>query len=202
MSPPPTKRPPKPAGLSTAPSKHVSSSPRPPTTIAPTAVIADKALLIGIHPIIIAENVVVHPHAKLISTYGSLTIGPGCIIAERAVVGPTSGMRATILEANVTVESGAVVEAAIVDEGTIVETAAVLGAGAVVGSYCRISASCGVIPDEVLPDFTVVFGAGQRRIDRTMERYESIREMRGKGQLQQVELLRRLIPSNARKWAS
>ncbi|KAK4906240.1 hypothetical protein LTR28_000636, partial [Elasticomyces elasticus] len=60
---PPSSRPPAPA--------------KPPCTIHPSAVISDRAILTGTHPISIAENTVLHPYARIDSTNGPVELGRG-----------------------------------------------------------------------------------------------------------------------------
>ena len=49
---------------------------RPPCTIDPTAVVADKATIIGTYPVEIAEHAVIHPYARIRAEGGRVTIGP------------------------------------------------------------------------------------------------------------------------------
>lgn len=113
------------------------SAPKPPTTIAPTAIISETASLTGTHPISLAANSVIHPRAKLVSTYGPVKVGEGCIICEKTSVGILShgedSTEGVDLGRSVVVEAGAVVEARSVGEGTVVEVGARVGRGAVVG---------------------------------------------------------------------
>jgi dynactin-6 len=47
----------------------------------------------------------------------------------------------------------------------------------------------------VVPDFTVVYSNGLRRSDR-----RGIAELKNKGQVRQIDVLRRMIPSNPAKF--
>lgn len=127
-------------------SKRVSilpSLPKAPTSIDPSAIVANHAILTGLHPIIIGPRAVLHPYAKVVSVNGSIEIGEGCIIWEKAVVGSgsaaeddsksTEKVKKIVLGPNVVVESGAVVEAETVGEGTIIEAFSKIGDGASVG---------------------------------------------------------------------
>lgn len=49
--------------------------------------------------------------------------------------------------------------------------------------------------NEVLPDFTVVYGNGERRIDRS-----GVEELKMRMNGKHVEVLRKLIPSNLAKF--
>lgn len=53
----------------------------------------------------------------------------------------------------------------------------------------------------MLPDFTVIFGNNQRRLDTTMESNPEVKNAKQKGQEMHVELLKRLIPNGASKWS-
>ena len=127
-------------------SKRVStlpSSPKAPTSIDPSAIVANHAILTGLYPITIGPRVVLHPYARVVSGDGPIEIGEGCIIWEKAVVGSgsaveddskrTEKVKKIVLGPNVVVESGAVVEAESVGEGTIIEPFSKLGDGANVG---------------------------------------------------------------------
>lgn len=71
---------------------HRSSSqppgpPRAPLKADPSATIADTAVFQGTHPITIGPGTVIHPRARFYSYEGPITIGDGCIISEKAVIG-------------------------------------------------------------------------------------------------------------------
>lgn len=116
--------------------------PAPPIARSQQALIHEHASLTGTHPITIGADAIIQLRAKIISSHGPVTIGDGCVVAERAVVGLASSLRAekdkgwggeVILGNGVIVESGAVVEGKMLGEGTIVEVGAVVGRGSVVG---------------------------------------------------------------------
>lgn len=56
--------------------------------------------------------------------------------------------------------------------------------------YCKIGPSCEVANGEVVPDHTVIFGIGQRRLDQS-----GADAIRIKMLLKQIEVLKKLIPS-------
>jgi len=127
-------------------SKRVSilpSLPKAPTSIDPSAIVANHAVLTGMYPITIGPRAVLHPYAKIVSGDGPIDIGEGCIIWEKAVVGSgsaaeddskrTEKVKKIVLGPNVVVEAGAVVEAESVGEGTIIEAFSKIGDGASVG---------------------------------------------------------------------
>ena len=112
--------------------------PKPPCSIHPSAIISDKTIIVGTHPVSIGENVVLHPYAKISSNTGPVHIGKNCIVAERATIGlsdnpGTFAGTPVELEDSVSIESGSVVQATRVGSGSIVEVNAILGPGVMVG---------------------------------------------------------------------
>ena len=90
-------------------------APSPPKTIDPSAIVSAAASLTGVFPITIGANSIVHPRARLTSLCGPITIGEGCMISEKAVVGLQSkeasdGNNGVVLGNGVSVESAARVE--------------------------------------------------------------------------------------------
>ena len=133
---------------STAPSRPALS--KPTTTIYPSAIVAEKAILTGPHRITIGANSAIHPFAKIVSNGGPVTIGENVIIKERAIVGIADNggevdMRETgngevVLEDSVTIESSAVVEASTIGEGSTIDVGARAGAGARIGKVSGLAA--------------------------------------------------------------
>ncbi|KAL9070639.1 MAG: hypothetical protein Q9157_005739 [Trypethelium eluteriae] len=198
------------ATVAAAPSKRVSSTAskpalsKPPTTIHPSAIVAEKAVLTGLYHISIGANSVIHPFARIVSEAGPITIGENVIVNERAVVGgarSSDGMEKTgdgnvevHIGNSVTVESSAVVEANMIGEGSIIDIEARVGTGARIGK-----ASVGA--NETMEDFTTLSDPGRRHTDHLLKCNPTVRALRSKRQKDQVELLRRLIPSNLAKWS-
>ncbi|KAI9814622.1 MAG: hypothetical protein M1827_003178 [Pycnora praestabilis] len=204
-------------------SKPPLPPPKPPTALSPTCVISETAQLVGTQLVTVFANTVVHPKAKLLSTLGTVVVGEGCIVCEKAVVGlgaaeaeekikgktgviKGSGdgggdidegerQEGVVLEQGVVVEVGALVEARRVGEGTVVEVGAKIGRGCVIGKHCKIAPLSKVPPNETLPDFTVIYGNNERRIDKS-----GLEELRMKLNEKHVETLRRLIKSDLAKW--
>ena len=112
----------------------------PPTTVHPTSVVSVAASLKGTQPVSVGANSIIQPRARLISTYGPITIGERCIIAERAVLGlqneATVDGNGVVLKNGVVIESGATVEGS-VEEGSLVEVGAMVGKGSMVGKVGR-----------------------------------------------------------------
>ncbi|TIA04824.1 trimeric LpxA-like protein [Aureobasidium pullulans] len=180
--------------------------PKPPCSIHPSAIISDKAVITGTHPVSIGENVVLHPFAKITSNTGAVRIGKNCIVGDRATVGlsdsPGTFAGTTVeLEESVSVESGSVIQAEKVGTGSVVEANTTLGPGVVVGKFCKMTASSS-IQSENLPDFTIVYGENARRTDATTKTRSDVRDLKLKGQLMHIDTLKRLVPSNTMKWLS
>jgi dynactin 6 len=127
-------------GRTTKRTSVLPSAPKAPTTLDPTAVIADKATLTGAFPIIVHARAVINPYSKITSAAGPVEIGEGAIVWEKAVVGfstATEGAEQHVkLGPNVVVETGAVVEGVEVGDCTVIESFARVGAGAKIGKVC------------------------------------------------------------------
>ncbi|KAI5789079.1 hypothetical protein EDC01DRAFT_717724 [Geopyxis carbonaria] len=170
-----------------APKARLSEAhvPPPPCDLASTSIIADAAQLTGTHRVRVGGNSVLHPRCKLNSALGPITIGAHCIISERTLLA-APGPEGLTLEDGVTVETNAVVEATRLGAGTTVE----------VGN-CKFAPLVRIAEDEVVPDDTVVYGTGQRRLDGS-----GSEGARRKVTEKHVDTLRGLIPSNRAKYMS
>lgn len=126
-----------------------------------------------------------------------------CIISERASIGLLSAsiadadpkLQGVTIGDNVTVDIGAVVEASHVGDGTHIEANARVHVGARIGKFCRIGAFCEVAAGEVLEDYTVLYGEGLRRIDKTENDEAKLKSTR-----RHVEVLRKLVASKPEKF--
>ncbi|KAJ5482975.1 hypothetical protein N7539_006421 [Penicillium diatomitis] len=73
-------------------SSHTSTGPpKAPLKVDPSATIADTAVFQGTYPVTIGAGTIVHPRAKFYSFEGPISIGDGCIISEKAVIGAAPG---------------------------------------------------------------------------------------------------------------
>ncbi|KAG0648724.1 Dynactin subunit 6 [Hyphodiscus hymeniophilus] len=176
------------------------AAPKPPTSLSSTLVIADNAALTGTHLITLGSNTVVHPRTKLSSAFAPIKIGSSCIISERSAIGLQSAPAedekdGVVFENGVIVEVGAVVEAKRIGEGSVIEVNAKIGKGVVIGKHCKIGSMCEVADGEVIPDFTVIYSNGLRRIDAS-----GIENLKLKMVGRQVDVLRKLIPTNLAKF--
>ena len=174
---------------SSSPHKSASSSvsiPRPPLSTHPSATVSEQAYFQGTHPVSIGAGTVIHPRAKLLSFEGPISIGEGCIIGEKAVIGggPSSkgsgqasaeaaatgsegtASTATILENAVQVGPLATVsEAAHIGSAATVDTSASLGKYARIGKHSKVCPSCHVPDNAIVEDWIVVWGGGGSRSD-------------------------------------
>jgi len=175
------------------------AAPKPPTSLAPTLVIAEQASLTGTQLITLGANTIIHPRSKLNSAYAPITIGNNCIISERSVIGlqssPGHEMDGVVIENGVVVEVGAVIEAKRVGEGCHIEVNAKIGKGVVLGKHCKIGPLCEVAEGDNVPDFTVIYGNGMRRLDKS-----GVEDLNLKMVARHVDVLRKLIPSNLAKF--
>lgn len=171
----------------------VPAGPKPPTSLASNIVISDSANLTGTHLITILDNTIVHPRTRLISLQGPITIGSTCIISERSAIHPIG--EGIDIGNGVIIEVGATVEARRIGEGCVIEVNAKVGKGAVLGKHCKIGPMCSVADNEVLPDYTVIYGHGLRRQDKS-----GVEDLKMKMVARQVEVLRKLVPSNLHKF--
>ncbi|KAI3401511.1 hypothetical protein diail_10945 [Diaporthe ilicicola] len=183
------------------------AGPKAPVRFSSSLVIADSAILTGSHPIQLRTESLVHPRAKIESLGGAVDIGKRCVVHERTHVGALPageagpggggvGSAVTIMD-YCTVEVGSTVEAGgtVIGEGTIVGVGCRVGSGAVIGKYCTLSPRTTIAPGEKVPDYTVVFSNGMHRRDR-----RDVVDIRTRAQARQLEVLRKLIPSNPAKF--
>lgn len=148
--------------------------PKPSTEIHPTAHLDPQAYIQGTHTIVLSENVLVHPRARLISVYGPLIIGAGTVISERCVVGgpgldareplppPPAEPVTTVIGQNVMLHATAEVEAgAFLDDGCLIEPRAVIKKGVDIGKHSKVCAGC--VVDRPSGDWVVLWSDGQMR---------------------------------------
>ncbi|TKX20580.1 hypothetical protein C1H76_7391 [Elsinoe australis] len=182
----------------------ISLAAKPPCKIDPTAIISDKAILVGSHPISIGANTVLHPFAKLDSTHSPLTIEDYCIVCERATVGhvnPANGDSAITIRSHVNIETGSTVEAVEIGKGCHIGAYAIVESDSKLGQFCKVTPACTLDRGTSLSDFTIVLDKGESRPDTTISNRQDIQDLKLKGQTMHVDTLRRLIPSNIAKWA-
>ncbi|KAI1416489.1 trimeric LpxA-like protein [Hypoxylon sp. FL1857] len=183
---------------------RVQSGPKAPVNFSSSIIIADSALLTGNHTINISSESVVHPRAKLDSSNGRLTIGRRCIIHERTSIGaasadptPSESRDGVVISDYATIEVGAVLKSGgtMIGEGCLIGVGCRVGKGAKLGKHCTLTPHSVIRPGEIVPDFTVVYSNGTRRTDK-----RGVSDLKNKAQARQIEVLRRLIPSNPSKF--
>ncbi|KAI0112534.1 trimeric LpxA-like protein [Nemania sp. FL0031] len=183
---------------------RVHSGPKAPVNFSSSITIADSALLTGNHTINISSESVVHPRAKLDSANGRITIGRRCIVHERTNIGaasadptPSESRDGVVISDYATVEAGAIIESGgtVIGEGSCVGVGSRVGKGAKLGKQCILTPKSVIRPGEVVPDFTVVYSNGTRRLDK-----RGVTDLKNKAQSRQIEVLRKLIPSNPAKF--
>ncbi|KAI1826789.1 trimeric LpxA-like protein [Xylaria intraflava] len=185
---------------------RVQSGPKAPVNFSSSITISDSALLTGTHTINISSESVIHPRAKLDSANGRITIGRRCIVQERANIGaasadptPVESRDGVVIGDYATIEVGAVIESGgtIIGEGCHVGVASQVGKGAKLGRHSVITPRSVIRTGEIVPDFTVVYSNGTRRSDR-----RGATDLKYKAQARQIEVLRRLVPSNPARFQS
>ncbi|KAI1116511.1 trimeric LpxA-like protein [Nemania sp. NC0429] len=183
---------------------RVHSGPKAPVNFSSSITIADSALLAGNHTININSESVVHPRAKIDSSNGRITIGRRCIVHERVYIGapsadptPSESRDGVVISDYAEVEVGAIIESGgtLIGEGCQVGVGSRVGKGAKLGKHCVLTPKTIIPPGEVVPDFTVVYSNGTRRLDR-----RGVTDLKNKAQARQIEVLRKLIPSNPAKF--
>ncbi|KAI1064791.1 hypothetical protein LB507_000739 [Fusarium sp. FIESC RH6] len=179
------------------------SGPRPPVAFSSSLIISNDAILQGTHSITMQTETVIHPLSKFESNYGSILIGRRCLVYERAHLGArpadldTAKPGTISLGDYVTIEAGSTIESGPTEigEGTVIHSGSTIGSGAKIGKNCTITQMSKIAPGTILPDNTVVFSNGTRRIDR-----RGLSEQRKLALVKQLAILRKLIPSNADKF--
>ncbi|KAL9001330.1 MAG: hypothetical protein Q9169_000221 [Polycauliona sp. 2 TL-2023] len=183
-------------------STSTTKPPKAPTTIPSTSSLHPLATATGTHPLTLGPNTYIHLRATLTTTHAPITIGAHCIVGEKAVIGHLDlnnvkdegegegegeDEKGIVLEDHVIIEPKAVVEVGVsIGAGTVVGVGAKVGKGVRVGKSCKISPLCTVAAYEEIPDYTVVYGYDERRVDRS-----GMEAVRMKGVEHQVEVLRR-----------
>ncbi|KAF4965919.1 hypothetical protein FSARC_6333 [Fusarium sarcochroum] len=196
------------------------SGPRPPVHFSSSLTISDNAILQGTHSITMQTETVVHPRSRFESNIGPILIGRRCLVHERTHMGASPAdldnakPGGIALGDYVTIEAGSIVEAGgtEIGEGTVVHAGSIIGSGSRIGKVvinlsklheqeltllknCTITQMSNISPGSVLPDNTVVFSNGTRRIDR-----RDLSDQRKLALVKQLAILRKMIPSNADKF--
>ncbi|KAJ5679823.1 hypothetical protein N7462_008067 [Penicillium macrosclerotiorum] len=69
-------------------SSHTPTGPpKAPLKADPSATIADTVVFQGTYPVTIGAGTIIHPRARFYAYEGPISIGDGCVISEKAVIG-------------------------------------------------------------------------------------------------------------------
>ncbi|KAI1610540.1 trimeric LpxA-like protein [Exophiala viscosa] len=166
------------------PAPQSTSSSRPPVSLGQTTHLDPGAYVRGSHAITLGEHSLVHPRAHLVAIHGPISIGDGCIISEKCVIGgPVQGSASpglpqspetehnesdpskTTIGANVYIQANAQIHAgATIQDAVLIEAHAVVLLGVTVGSHAKVCA--GVTLERDLEDWAVVYGHGDVKRSR------------------------------------
>ncbi|KAI1268180.1 trimeric LpxA-like protein [Xylariaceae sp. FL1019] len=183
---------------------RMPSGPKAPANFSSSITIADSAQLAGNHTINISSESVVHPRAKLDSANGRITIGRRCVLHERTSIGaastnptPSESRDGVVVGDYATIEVGAVIESGgtYIGDGCSIGVGSRVGKGAKLGKHCVLTPKSVVAPFDTVPDYTVIYSNGTRRLDK-----RGVADLKNKTQARQIEVLRKLIPSNPSKF--
>jgi len=182
-----------------------SSHSKPPVSLHGSTHLDPAAYVRGTHPIALGHDVLIHPRAQLSSTHGSLDVGDGCVVSEKAVLGGTAPASSSdhkhYREETVDSNTGDRLEAdlaspesskTIVGKSVHIHSHASILSSSTIGSYTVLEAHSTILPHVTIgshckicagvtvtrnvPDWTVVFGDGnQRRMRVDAEVTEKLR---------------------------
>ncbi|EEP80553.1 predicted protein [Uncinocarpus reesii 1704] len=151
---------------------------RPPLSVHPTATISETAYFQGKHPISIGAGTVIHPRAKLLSYEGPISVGEGCIIGEKSVIGGpqaapsaseppstnetrSSGSAVTIIENSVLVGPLATIHSGShIHSFAAIDASSFLGRRVRIGRHAKVCSLCRIPEDGAVEDWIVVWGGG------------------------------------------
>jgi len=151
-----------------------------PLTTHSTATVSETASFQGTYPVSIGAATIIHPRAKFLSFEGPISVGEGCIVGEKSVIGgpQTSSSSATapstessggtsppsiatVLEDSILIAPLAVVSAGThIQSAATIDTFAHLGKCVRIGEHAKVCSSC-CIPDQgAVDDWVVIWGGG------------------------------------------
>jgi dynactin 6 len=175
--PSPTKSPVKrssasPSKPSASPSKPSSSPskaslPDPNLRLHTNSVCAkDTKLVLAKGPLTLRSNSVIQPKVQITTSSEGTVLGRCSIVSENCIINETLRIGDYVL-----VEAGCNIAAREIGDDVVIESGAEVGERSVIGNNCRICAGETIRANEVVPDGTVVFGNGRRRVDKTDQVY-------------------------------
>lgn len=89
LKPPPTQH------RSSSSSHTLTGPPKAPLKADASATIADTAIFQGTYPVTIGAGTIVHPRARFYAFQGPISVGDGCTISEKAIIGAAPGTLAS-----------------------------------------------------------------------------------------------------------
>ncbi|KAK2466705.1 hypothetical protein APHAL10511_000963 [Amanita phalloides] len=131
----------------------------------------------------IAQGTIVHPKATIYAIVGPIVIGSNCIIEESVTIVNRRKEVMRVGDDNL-FEIGCRVDSPTVGNFNTVSTRARVHHTVRISSFCVIGAACLLAPteDEVLEDYTVVYGPSAER-----------RKWSGRGRVQEADLRRKHV---------
>ena len=172
-----------------------------PLTAHPTATVSETATFQGTYPVTIGAATVIHPRVKFLSFEGPISIGEGCIVGEKSVIGgpltasspatvpsteirsgrtspPTSASIATVLEDSILIGPLVVISAgAHIQFAATIDTFAHLGKCVRIGEHAKACPTCSIPDHDVVDDWVVIWGGGAgRNSGATLQRRKKAHE--------------------------
>ncbi|XP_060149625.1 dynactin subunit 6-like [Globicephala melas] len=114
----------------------------------------------------IGPRTVIHPKAQIIAEAGPIVIGKGNVMEEQALIinahsdAADSEPKPMIIGTNNVFEVGCYSQAMKIGDNNIIESIAYVGRNVILTSGCIIGACCNLNTFEVIPENTVIYGAG------------------------------------------
>jgi len=176
--------------MTSQPPVTTAVSSKPPVELPSTTHLDPGAYVRGTDAITLGDHTLVHPRAQLISVHGPLSIGDHCIISEKAIIaGPipststsTTGhspdpstldpgapgqdqdqdRSQTTIHSHVHIHPSATIyHNTTINSHAVIESHATILPSVSVGAHSKICP--GITVDHDVPDWTVVYGAGDQR---------------------------------------
>jgi dynactin-6 len=197
-----------PATINQTVPKRTSLLPKPSSiAIDPSVLIAQHAQLTGMYPITVGPDTVLHPHSRINSAFCPVLVGEGVILYEKSKIGfgsdgesAADSRRSSM--APVSVRDSMRAEGTVL--GKVCMNRCVLLCfvkyDTDVKQFCTISAYSFVPPYSHLPDYTVVYGGSEQRIDKTLQLRPEIAEAKMAIHRKQLDMFKKLVPNQIAKW--
>lgn len=215
----------RPATLPSLP--KVSPGTTPPVNISSQAYVDPACYVKGTNPLTIEAGAVIHPRCRLYTDNGKVTIGHGCLLFERCMIGydkefnPQRGSAMALDKPagtghtqsvskdsnNIYIGASSHLHSAVklqppctIGEYSILEAGVTLLPGCTLGSHSKICAGITLPPGSAVPDWTVVYGMnGQIKRKRQATPAE---DTRLEGLARERQTIEALLKANATKTLS